>query len=355
MIKKRCIPMMCLALVVGMLLSGCSPTASTSAGQGKEAGEAGKVKITMAQGGDGLIWLASYVAHEKKLFEAEGLEVETVKIDGGSKATQAVIAGEAVAQAQSTIHSLKAVSEGNDLISVAVLNKEFPVFSAISNEAAQKAGITKDMAVEEQIKRLKGLKIGISSPGSSTDLLIRFLLKKVGLNPDKDVTLTPFGKGDALLAALEKGAIDVFLYPSPYAEMAEAKGKGMVIINPNKVKELQGFAYLTLQVNKKFIEENPETVKKLVRAYAKASAFIHEDEKGTKEIIKKQFPALDEKVIDLSYQNNIAAYPKDTEEMFMTPQQFSQNLDWLNMTEKKPVQLNKEQVVNQSFIEKTAK
>jgi len=41
--------------------------------------------------------------------------------------------------------------------------------------------------------------------------------------------------------------------------------------------------------------------------------------------------------------------------MLMTPQQFSQNLDWLNMTEKKPVQLNKEQVVNQSFIEKTAK
>jgi NitT/TauT family transport system substrate-binding protein len=339
------------ALVGSLFMAGCGKDTAGQTGEGKNE----KIKLTMSQGGEGLIWLSTYVAQEKGFFAEEGLEVENVIMDSGSKATQAVIAGEAVAQLQSTIHSVKAVSQGNDLISIAVQQKEFPVFLAISNQAAQKAGITKDLPVEERIKKLKGFKIAITSPGSSTDLLIRFLLKKVGLSPDKDVTLSPFGKGDAMLAALEKGAIDVMIYPSPYPEMAEAKKKGFVMLNPNEVSELKGFAYMTLQANKNFLKKNPAAAEKLVRAYAKANAFIHGNENGTKEIIKKKFSELDQSVLDLSYKNNVEAVPNNKKEMTITPNQIEQNLEWLNMTEKKPAQVKFEQVADNAFVEKLEK
>jgi NitT/TauT family transport system substrate-binding protein len=79
---------------------------------------------------------------------------------------------------------------------------------ALSNEAIEKVGITPDMKIDEKIKRMQGLKIGMSSSGSSTDTLIRALFLARGYDPDKVVNLQPLGNGAALLDAFEKKLID---------------------------------------------------------------------------------------------------------------------------------------------------
>src|SRR5206468_3251632 len=58
------------------------------------------------------------------------------------------------------------------------------------------------------IADLKGKKIGVSSVGSSSDIATRAALKKLGLDPDKDVTIVPVGSAAQRTAAMLSGAID---------------------------------------------------------------------------------------------------------------------------------------------------
>jgi NitT/TauT family transport system substrate-binding protein len=82
------------------------------------------------------------------------------------------------------------------------------------------------MPVDEKIRRMKGLRIGITSPGSTTDTTARTLFKARGMDPDQTVQLLPLGGGSNMLAALEKGAADGFVWSAPQPQIAVQKGIG---------------------------------------------------------------------------------------------------------------------------------
>src|SRR5581483_5191012 len=71
---------------------------------------------------------------------------------------------------------------------------------------------------------LRGKKIGISEPGSSSDIATRTLLKRFNLDPDRDVTLVPVGSLANRTAALLSGAIDAGLDNPPGSVAQEAQG-----------------------------------------------------------------------------------------------------------------------------------
>ena len=84
------------------------------------------------------------------------------------------------------------------------------------------------MPIDEKIKRMQGLKIGMSSSGSSTDALIRSLFLARGYDPDKVVNLQPLGNGPgpARCWFFEKKLIDGVVWPSPVPEIIEYRGLG---------------------------------------------------------------------------------------------------------------------------------
>ena len=88
------------------------------------------------------------------------------------------------------------------------------------------------MSLDEKIKRLHGLRIGITSPGSSTDEFMRTILEVRGMDPATAVRLQPIGIGAPMVAATEGGSIDGFAFMSPFTDMIVSKGEGQIIADP---------------------------------------------------------------------------------------------------------------------------
>lgn len=161
-------------------------------------------KITIALGGDGLQISAIHIPLAAGFFKEEGLEVELVDVNSGPRQVAAIMGGSALFGPLGFIQVIKANAEGGTLAAAANLFSVLDLHLVLSKEAIAKTGITNAMPVDEKIRRMKGLRIGITSPGSTTDTMARTLFKARGMDPDQTVQLQPLGGGSNMLAALEK-------------------------------------------------------------------------------------------------------------------------------------------------------
>ncbi len=269
-------------------------------------------RVVAAMGSPGLIWTPLYVAKEKGFLAEEGLEVHNLTVEGANALT-AVLTGDAHV-AFGTAHLILARSKGEKLKAIVPMQEQFGAALLLSNAAIQSTGITPEMSVEDKLKRLKGLRIGISAPGATIDILIRALTSGVGLKPDQDLKLVPFGgDGVPMLAALERNAIDGFMYVAPWPEEAIARGLGRIVINPTigEVKEVAGVSFLAFYGQEKWLESSPEQALGFTRAIAKALRFVHQEPKATLDILRKYVPDARPEVLQAAFDNYLKSVPKD--------------------------------------------
>lgn len=269
-------------------------------------------KIVAAMGSPGLIWTPLYVAKEKGFLAEEGLEVQNLTVEGANALT-AVLTGDAHV-AFGTAHLILARSKGEKVKAIVPMQEQFGAALLLSNSAIAKTGITPEMPVEEKLKRLKGMRIGISAPGATIDILIRALTSGVGLKPDQDLKLVPFGgDGVPMLAALERDAIDGFMYVAPWPEEAIARNLGKIVINPTigEVKEVAGVSFLAFYGQEKWLDSKPDEVLAFTRAIGKALRFIHQNPAATLEVLRKHVPDARPEVLQTAFNSYIKSVPKD--------------------------------------------
>src|SRR5262245_53074857 len=131
-----------------------------------------EIKVGYPLGGS-----ASYfwVAYRSGSFEKHGLKLEPIYIRGGLMGIQAALSGDLPLQLQGASTVVAAWAQGA---------KEFQFIGAVGNR------LDYILTAHPSIKKpedLKGKKIGVSQLGSSTDFIARVALRRVGLNPAKDV------------------------------------------------------------------------------------------------------------------------------------------------------------------------
>src|SRR5712675_1260221 len=102
-------------------------------------------------------------------------------------------------------HGVAVSSKGQDL-KLLVVNQQLPPLSLILRNDVPTPNAGKPYP--QMVRDLKGLKIGISSAGASTDTVLQYLLREAGLDPKKDVSIIPVGDPNTMLAALKNGVID---------------------------------------------------------------------------------------------------------------------------------------------------
>lgn len=117
---------------------------------------------------------------------------------------------------------------------------------------------------------IKGAKIGITAPGSSSDFFIRYYLQRHKLSAN-DVSIIGVGSGAAAVAALQQGKIDLLVNYDPAATFVVEKGVGKILIdarNDDGAKEIYGGIYPTsvLYATQDYIAKNPETIQKVTNA-----------------------------------------------------------------------------------------
>jgi len=127
-------------------------------------------------------------------------------------------------------------------------------------------------------KDLKGMKIGVTAPGSSTNMFVNILLAKEGLKPD-DVSIIGVGATAGAVAIMKRGEIDAMSNLDPVTSMLEAGGDMVAVIDTRTAKGMQdvyGGAYAAgcIYVPVDFAKKYPNTAQALVNAMMRALRFI---------------------------------------------------------------------------------
>ena len=239
-----------------------------------------KPRLTLAVGGKNLLYyLPLTIAETQGYFKAEGLDVTIADFAGGSQALRAVVGGSADVVSGAFEHTLNMQSKGQ-LLRAFVLQGRAPQIVLGVNP--------KTMPDFKSIADLKGKKIGVTAPGSSTNVMANFVLAKAGLKPG-DVSIVGVGAGNGAVAAMRAGQIDAISNLDPVITLLQRSGDLRVISDTRIVAEAEKvfggpMPAGCLYAPQSFIDRNPATVQALANAIVRADKWIQAA--GPADIIK---------------------------------------------------------------------
>ncbi len=253
--------------IIGALAALVAGVAITT-GAAAQAPE--KKKLTIAVGGKSLFYyLPLTVAERKGYFKEEGLEVEIPDFAGGARALQALVGGSADMVSGAYEHTINMAAKKQPIKAVVLQAKYSSIALVMSKERAARYKGPRD---------LKGWKIGVTAPGSSTNMFVNNLLAKDGLKPT-DVAIVGVGTGAGAVAAMEKGEIDAISNLDPVLTQLESTGKFVAVADSRTEKgmnEIYGGDYhaSVIYITDEFIKKNPNTVQAVVNAMVRADKWI---------------------------------------------------------------------------------
>lgn len=262
-----------------------------------------KPKLTIGVGGKPLIYyLPLTIAERKGYFKQEGLDVEILDFPGGAKALQALLGGSVDIVSGAYEHTISQQAKGNS-IEALVLEGQYPgIVLALPKAKAASYKSPGD---------LKGMKIGVTAPGSSTNMFVNILLAKAGLKPDA-VSIIGVGAGAGAVAIMKRGEIDALSNLDPVIAQLESDGTISPVVDtrtPEGVKQVYGGAYAAgcIYAPAEWVQKNPKTAQAVVNAMVRALRFI-------------QHASVDEIVatVPAEYYSDKALYKKALEENIAT-------------------------------------
>jgi NitT/TauT family transport system substrate-binding protein len=202
-----------------------------------------------------------WVAKEGGYLAEEGVDADVEYVATSTTLTQAMLSGE-VAIADSGQEALVAADlAGADLVAVAVGTDRF-IFRLFG------AGPVQSFA------DLRGRRMGITRYGSTTDTVTRLLLKRNGLDPDRDVTVLQVGGVPEILAALQSGSIDAGALSPP--TMFRAAASYNLLVDTTEVDI--SFHQAMLITPRRYLADNEALVRRVVRGYLRGVARFKQDQ-----------------------------------------------------------------------------
>ena len=242
-----------------------------------------KSKIVIGVGGKPLLYyLPLTIAESKGYFKEAGLEVEITDFGGGARALQSLLGGSADVVTGAYEHTIRMQTKGQDVRAVLELGRFPGIVLAVKKD---KAGTIKSAA------DLKGMKIGVTAPGSSTNFFVNYLMAKAGAKY-QDASFIGIGTGLSAVAAIKKGEIDAISNLDPVISKLETDGDVVVIADTRTeagTKAIFGGANpaAVVYLKNEFIQKNPNTTQAIVTAHYKALQWII---KASPEEIAKAVP-----------------------------------------------------------------
>ena len=254
-----------------------------------------------------LYYLPLTITERLGYFKDEGLNVRISDFAGGTRSLEAVVGGSADVVSGSYEHTINMQS------------RKIPFQAFVLSGAAPQISIaitSKLAATYKSPKDLKGLKIGVSAPGSSTNMVVDYFIASAGLKPS-DVSIIGIGAGANVVAAVDQGRVDVISQTDPAVTILEKDGKVKVIAEtrtPEGTEKIFGgpMPAASLYAPIEFIKKNPNTVQALTNAMVRALLWMQD---ATPQQILDTVPeeyTLGNKAMYLFAYNNVkTAYSKD--------------------------------------------
>ncbi|MGW2704607.1 ABC transporter substrate-binding protein [Streptomyces sp. NPDC001340] len=252
-------------LALSSLTACANDTASTaSAGSGSKGdGKGTKVKI-MVGGLDKVIYLPAMLTQRLGYFDAEGLDVELLSEPAGVQAETALVSGQVQGAVGFYDHTLDLQTKGKAVESVVQFSQAPGEVEIVSNKAAGDISSPKGF---------KGKKLGITSLGSSTDFLTKYLAVKNGVKIN-EFSPVAVGAGPTFIAALQQGSIDAGMTTDPTVANVLDKKLGKILLDmrtPEGSQKAFGGPYpsSSLYMQTDWVNSHKDTVQKLANAFVK--------------------------------------------------------------------------------------
>ncbi|HEX2387087.1 MAG TPA: ABC transporter substrate-binding protein [Candidatus Binatia bacterium] len=226
-----------------------------------------------------------WVAKEAGFFDAQGLDVKIIFVEGSPRTIQTLIAGESEIAESTGPSVLNARAAGAPVVIVAGFINVMPYYLVATPAINSPAD-------------LKG-KIGANNlPGTAADTVMRIGLKALGLDPDKDVSLRTIGNVPFRLQAMASGAAQFMMAQDLELEQAKKLGFKVLVDYVAKKTPFQMGAAVT---NERYAREKRDTVLRYVKALAQALNYLKTNREGSIAIIGRYARAMKSDVIAAAY------------------------------------------------------
>jgi len=231
-----------------------------------------------APGASAVVW----VAKEARLFDKHGLDVAPVLIPSSVRTLQAILAGESAIAESAGPAVVSARLAGGDVVAIAgsvnILTYYFVTVPSI-----------------KRAEDLKG-KIGANqSPGTIADFALRVSLRKLGLDPGKDVSLRSIGVLYDRIAAMQKGIVQFTVLTEAEKPIVDKLGFSVLL---DLISLRIPFPQRGIYTTGKYIKEQPDTVRRYMRAYVEAIHYFKTRKEETIKIISKYSRVEDRNVLE---------------------------------------------------------
>ncbi len=225
-------------------------------------GKPEKTRVSIAVGGKAsFYYLPLTIAEQLGYFKTEGLDVEISDFTGGARALQTVVGGAAEVVSGAYEHTINLQGK----------NQHYRAF-VMQGRAPQIAfGVSsRNMPSYKAVAELRGKRIGVSAPGSSTNMVANMVLSRAGVK-STEVTFVGVGTTAGAISALRSGQIDAICNVEPVMTMLEQKGDVKIISDTRTVKGTEevfggpmpaGCLYAPVE----FVQSYPNTCQALANA-----------------------------------------------------------------------------------------
>jgi ABC-type nitrate/sulfonate/bicarbonate transport system substrate-binding protein len=203
------------------------------------------------------------------------------------------------------------------------------------------------LVAHPSIKRpedLRGKLGGSHIAGTTAEFALRVALRRMGLDPAKDVNLRVIGGSIDRMVALQKGIVQFTVVTEPGKAMAEKLGFPMIV----DMATLQlPFPQNGVYTSTRLIRERPETVRRYMRAYVEAIHYYKTRKEETLKIMQKYSRVSDRKVLEETWDWHVRYIP---EAPYPPPEGYQLILQELAPTNPKAAQANAKDFVDMRFI-----
>ncbi|MBK0393573.1 ABC transporter substrate-binding protein [Ramlibacter algicola] len=239
-----------------------------------------KPKLSLAVGGKAAFYyLPLTISEQLGYFKAEGLDVEISDFAGGAKSLQALVGGSADVVSGAYEHTINMQSKNQFIQSFVLMGRAPQIAMGVS---------TKALPHYKSLADLRGKKIGVSAPGSSTNMVANLVLTRAGIKSG-DVSYVGVGTAAGALTALRSGQIDAMSNTDPVMTMLEQRGDVKIISDTRTLKGTQEvfggpMPAACLYTNADFVKQNPNTCQALANAIVRGLKWLQTA--GPSDIIK---------------------------------------------------------------------
>jgi NitT/TauT family transport system substrate-binding protein len=274
--------------------------------------------------------LPHWVTYDAGLYEREGLDVAMEYIATSTVLGPALLNGEIGLAYTGPEFVMASSLQGGDLV-IAGAGLEKAAFWLATHLSVRAPG------------DLRGKRLGITRFGASSDVIARYYLSTVGLQPEQDITILQMGGIPEALAGLEAGALDAAILGAPFVFQAR-RGGATILADLGDLDFV--FYQLALVTSRRYLAERPEVARRVARAFAQGWRLLR-DESAALASLRRYSGETDDELLLETYRDVAPRFPDSP---VPRPEPIRTGLQQLAAREPAAPQMSPEQFIAPEYV-----